>query len=59
MCLALEVPLPHQLIRQQIRLVALLLVGIAVWVVNILLLIAVTHQLLDTLAYIIELAQMG
>jgi len=36
-----------------------ILVGVFVWVTAILLLIEVTRQLLDTLSYIVELAQLS
>jgi len=38
---------------------AAILIGILVWAAAILLLIEVTRQLLDTLHYIVELAQLG
>lgn len=38
---------------------ALLLVGVAVWVICLGLLWLTTHQLLDTLTYIVEIAQMS
>ena len=36
-----------------------ILIGIFVWVMAILLMIEVTKQLLDTLAYIVEIARMS
>ena len=36
-----------------------ILIGIFVWIMAILLLIEVTKQLLDTLAYIVEIARMS
>jgi len=44
---------------QKISLAALLLVGVAVWVVALLLLLEVARQLLDTLRFVVELAQMS
>jgi len=44
---------------QKIALLALLLAGVAVWIVCLYLLIQVTASLLDTLRVIIELAQMS
>lgn len=38
---------------------AVLLFGIFVWIVGILLLLEVTRQLLDTLSYVIDIAQMS
>ena len=38
---------------------AAILVGVFIWVTAILLLIEVTRQLLDTLAYIVEIAQLS
>jgi len=38
--------------------VALLLVGVSVWVIVILLLLETTRQLIDTLRFIVELAHM-
>lgn len=49
----------HRPTTQEITLVALLLVSIAVWIVVLLLLSEVTYQLLDTLRFIVELAQMS
>jgi hypothetical protein len=44
---------------QKTALAALLLVGIMVWLVALLLLLEVTRQLLDTVRFIVELAQMS
>jgi len=44
---------------QKTALAALLLLGIAVWVVALLLLLEVARQLLDTLRFIVEIAQMS
>ena len=38
---------------------AVLLFGIFVWIVGILLLLEVTRQLLDTLSYVMDIAQMS
>jgi hypothetical protein len=51
--------MPHKLTLEQIWLGALLLLAVLVWVVCIFLLILVTRQLLDMLAYIMDLAQMS
>lgn len=50
----MQKPTPHQ-----IWLVTALLAGILLWVVCILLLLDITRQLLDTLRFIVELAQMS
>jgi len=49
----------HRPKAQTIALVAALLVGVAVWVLALLLLLEVTRQLLDTVRFIVELAQMS
>lgn len=56
-----HVKVPHlpYATRQKIWMVMLTLLAIATWIVCILLLLEVTKQLLDTLQYIVELAQMS
>jgi hypothetical protein len=46
-------------IAEKVALATLLLLAIMLWIVCILLLIAVTTTLLDTLRYIVDLAQMS
>ena len=49
----------HHPIHHKIALVALLLLGVLVWMLCILLLLDVTRQLLDMLDFIVDLAQMS
>jgi hypothetical protein len=49
----------HASTAQKIALAGLLLVGVMVWVVAFLLLLEVARQLLDTLRFIVDLAQMS
>lgn len=42
-----------------LSILAAILIGMLVWVVAILLLMEVTQQLLDTLNYVVEIAQMS
>jgi hypothetical protein len=42
-----------------LTMILIFLAAIAVWIAALLLLVEVTHQLLDVLAYIMKLAQMG
>lgn len=44
---------------QNLAMAALFILALVVWVIGILLLMAVTKQLLDTLSYIVELAQLS
>jgi hypothetical protein len=59
MRLALEVPYMHQRTKHQLVAIALLLTVVTLWIVCILLLITVTTTLLDTLRFIVDLAQMS
>jgi hypothetical protein len=49
----------HPRTQRKIGLAALLLLAVLLWVTCIILLIQVTTTLLDTLKFIVELAQMG
>jgi hypothetical protein len=56
-----HVKVPHLSIarRRRIGLVALLLLAIALWIVCIVLLLEITRMLLDTIQFIVDLAQMS
>jgi len=49
----------HERTKHQLAAIALLLLLIMLWIVCILLLITVTTTLLDTLRFVVDLAQMG
>jgi len=59
MCLALEVPHMHPRTQRRIGLAVLLLLALMLWIVCIVLLIQITTTLLDTLRFVIDLAQMS
>lgn len=50
--------LPHHATLQLLGRVAILLLGIMLWIVCIVLLLEITRQLLDTLRFIVQLGSM-
>ena len=49
----------HPRVEKKIQLAALLLLAVMLWIVCIVLLIQITTTLLDTLRFVVDLAQMG